>query len=55
MPQLNLAWQHEFGSTANSVVACFANGAGNNFTVTGSQIGRDSLLIDVGAALIWND
>jgi hypothetical protein len=37
-----VAWQHEFGDTAYSVVASLASGAGNSFTVFGPQIGRDS-------------
>jgi outer membrane autotransporter protein len=54
-PELRAAWQHEFGDTANSIVASFANGAGNSFTVNGPAIGRDSLLIGAGAAVIFND
>jgi outer membrane autotransporter protein len=54
-PELRLGWQHEFGDTADSIVSSFANGAGNSFTVVGPKIGRDSLLIGVGAAVIFND
>jgi outer membrane autotransporter protein len=54
-PELRAAWQHEFGDTANSIVASFANGAGNSFTVNGPAIGRDSLLIGAGAAVLLND
>ena len=55
IPQVSLAWQHEFGDTSYSIVSGFATGAGNNFTVTGPEIGRDSLLIGAGATVIWND
>jgi len=55
IPQVDAAWQHEFGSTAYSVVAGFATGAGNNFTVIGPDIGRDSLLIGAGATVILSD
>jgi autotransporter-associated beta strand protein len=55
IPQVSAAWQHEYGSTAYTVVANFANGAGNSFTVSGPQIGRDSLLIGAGATVIWNE
>jgi autotransporter-associated beta strand protein len=55
LPQVNAAWQHEFGDTAYSVVAGFATGAGNNFTVSGPDIGRDSLLVGAGATVIWNE
>ena len=54
-PELRAAWQHEFGDTENSIVASFANGAGNSFTVDGPAIGRDSLLIGAGAAVLFND
>jgi outer membrane autotransporter protein len=54
-PELRAAWQHEFGDTANSIVASFANGAGSSFTVDGPAIGRDSLLIGAGAAVLLND
>jgi autotransporter-associated beta strand protein len=55
IPQLSAAWQHEYGDTAYSIVAAFANGAGNSFTVTGPQIGRDSLLVGAGVTVIWNE
>ena len=55
IPQFSAAWQHEFGSTAYSVVANLASGAGNSFTVFGPQIGRDSLLIGAGATVILNE
>jgi uncharacterized protein with beta-barrel porin domain len=54
-PELRLSWQHEFGDSQYSIVASFANGAGNNFTVNGPPIGRDSLLIGAGVAVLWND
>ncbi len=54
-PELRAAWQHEFGDTENSIISSFANGAGNSFTVNGPEIGRDSLLIGAGAAVIFND
>jgi uncharacterized protein with beta-barrel porin domain len=55
IPQVSAAWQHEYGSAAYTVTANFANGAGNSFTVSGPQIGRDSLLIGAGASVVWND
>jgi outer membrane autotransporter protein len=55
IPQVNAAWQHEFGATAYSVVSGFATGAGNNFTVTGPDIGRDSLLVGAGATVILSE
>jgi autotransporter-associated beta strand protein len=55
IPQVTAAWQHEYGSVAYSVVASFASGAGNSFTVNGPEIGRDSLLIGAGVSVLWSD
>ena len=55
VPEIRAAWQHEFGDTDYSLIASFANGAGNSFTVNGPQIGRDSLLLSAGFAVQWND
>jgi autotransporter-associated beta strand protein len=54
-PEVRAAWQHEFGDTEYSIVSRFASGAGNSFTVNGPAIGRDSLLIGAGAAVLLND
>jgi uncharacterized protein with beta-barrel porin domain len=54
-PELRASWQHEFGDRDYSIVSRFANGAGNSFTVNGPEIGRDSLLIGAGAAVLLND
>ena len=54
-PELRLAWQHEYGLSAYPIAAGFANGAGSSFTVSGPKIGRDSLLLGAGAAVIWSD
>jgi outer membrane autotransporter protein len=54
-PEISLAWQHEFGDQSYSIVSGFANGAGNSFTVTSPQVGRDSLLIGAGAAVLLSD
>ena len=55
LPQISAAWQHEYGATAYSVIASFANGAGNSFSVEGPQIGRDSILVGAGASVILSD
>jgi autotransporter-associated beta strand protein/T5SS/PEP-CTERM-associated repeat protein len=54
-PELRAAWQHEYGLSAYPIVASFADGAGSSFTVSGPKIGRDSLLLGAGAAILWND
>jgi autotransporter-associated beta strand protein len=55
IPQISAAWLHEYGATAYSVVANFANGAGTSFTVNGPEIGRDGLLIGAGVSVLWSD
>ena len=55
IPEVRAAWQHEFGETDYALVSSFANGAGNSFTVTGPEIGRDSLLLSAGFAIQWSD
>ena len=54
-PELRASWQHEYGDSAYSIVANLANGAGTSFTVHGPKIGRDSLLLGAGFAVLWND
>jgi outer membrane autotransporter protein len=54
-PELRAAWQHEFGDTDYALVSRFANGAGSSFTVHSPTIGRDSLLVGAGVAVLWND
>ena len=53
-PELRLTWQHEFGDTAPTVTSRFVNLGGNPFTVTGPQVGRDSLLMGAGFTVMWN-
>ena len=55
IPEFRATWVHEYGDTAFSIVAGFASGAGNNFTVTSAEIGRDSLAIGAGVSVIWNE
>ena len=47
--------QHEYGNSAYSIVASFANGAGTSFTVSSPRIGRDSLLPGAGVAVLLSD
>ena len=55
IPEIRLAWQHEYGDQAYSIVSSFASGAGNSFTVNGPNVGRDSLLVGAGAAVLLSD
>jgi autotransporter-associated beta strand protein len=52
-PEAKLAWQHEFGDSTYSITSSFATLGGNPFTVTGANIGRDSLLIGAGFSILW--
>jgi outer membrane autotransporter protein len=54
-PEISIAWQHEYGDQAYSIVSSFANGAGNSFTVNSPTVGRDSLLIGAGAAVLLSE
>ncbi|HEY5706093.1 MAG TPA: autotransporter domain-containing protein [Terrimicrobiaceae bacterium] len=55
IPEVRTSWQHEYGTTAYPILANFASGAGNSFTVYGPEIGRDSLLLSAGFAIQWNE
>ena len=54
-PEARAAWQHEFGDIAYAIDSRFANGGGSVFTVHGAEIGRDSALLGLGVAVLWND
>jgi autotransporter-associated beta strand protein len=54
-PELRLEWEHEYGDVATSVTSQLASGAGDPFTVTGPEIGRDSLHLGAGGAVVFTD
>ncbi len=54
-PEVRAAWQHEFGDTAFGIQSNLANGGGSTLTVHGAEIGRDSLLLGAGFAVLWNE
>ncbi len=54
-PEVRAAWQHEFGDDRYDIASGFQNGAGNLFTVAGPEIGRDSVLVGAGVAVLWNE
>ena len=54
-PEARLAWQHEFADAAEAIDSRLANGGGSVFTVHGVEIGRDSALLGLGVAVLWND
>jgi outer membrane autotransporter protein len=55
VPEISLAWQHEYGDQSYAIVSSLASGAGTSFTVNSPQVGRDSLLIGAGAAVQLNE
>lgn len=48
-PQVRAQWQHEYLDTARGIGASFLPGGA--FTVHGPEIGRDSLLLDLGTSV----
>ncbi len=48
VPEVRAQWQHEYLENESSIDAGFSSGS--SFTVHGPDIGRDSLLLDVGAS-----
>jgi outer membrane autotransporter protein len=54
-PELRVAWQHEYGDTTYDLASGFANGAGGAFTTSGPRLGRDSVLVGAGFAVLFND
>jgi outer membrane autotransporter protein len=54
-PELRAAWQHEYGDSSFDLESGFRNAADTGFTVRGPEIGRDSLLLGAGVAVLWNE
>lgn len=52
-PELQLAWRHDFLDNSISLDSEFASGAGGSFTVTGPEMGRESIIISLGCAVQW--
>ena len=53
-PEIRAAWQHEFGDIHQAIESTLASG-GPAFTVQGAEIGRESLLLGLGVAVLWNE
>jgi outer membrane autotransporter protein len=49
-PYASLAWQHAIGNVDPSATLMFASG-GTAFTVLGTPLARDSVLVDAGIGL----
>jgi outer membrane autotransporter protein len=54
-PELRLEWEHEYGDVATSIASQLASGAGNSFTVTGPEIGRDDMHLGAGVSVVFSD
>ena len=54
-PEVRAAWQHEYLDSSYDVDAGFSGLANSDFTVRGPEIGRDSLLLGAGVAVLWNE
>ncbi len=55
-PSLAVSWMHEFDNTAQEVDMSFAGApSGADFTIKGSSVARDSMLVDAGAKFSFND
>jgi len=52
-PEARVVWQHEFGDQSFGIDSQLAGGAGTPFTVHDSVVGRDSLLLGLGATMVW--
>jgi uncharacterized protein YhjY with autotransporter beta-barrel domain len=53
-PQIKAGWQHEFLDTDHAITSRFASGAGYDFTVHSTSIGRDSLALSGGMSVQWS-
>lgn len=52
-PEVSLAWRHDFMDGSISLDSQFAGGAGSSFTVTGPELGSESVIISAGCAVQW--
>lgn len=53
-PELRLAWQHEYGDASYAIDSSLGGAGRGAFTVQGPAIGRDSLLLGIGVAVLWS-
>jgi len=52
-PEVSLAWRHNYLDTELSLDAQSTSGAGNVFTVSGSDTGKDSFVAGLGLTVQW--
>ena len=54
-PELRVGWQHEYGDATFGFASSLPGGAGREFVVHGPATGRDSLIVNAGVAIEWNE
>ena len=54
-PELALGWEHEFANNAQTVHVSFAGAAGSNFSVVGTDVGADALVLDAGTTYVLDE
>lgn len=52
-PEIQFAWRHDFLDNSISLDSQFASGAGSSFTVTGPEMGSESIIVSLGCAVQW--
>ncbi len=52
-PEVQFAWRHDFLDNRISLDSQFASGAGNSFSVTGPELGRESIIVSLGCSVQW--
>ncbi len=53
VPEAHLAWRHDFLDNRIALDSQFTSGAGGSFTVTGPEMGRESVIIGLGCSVQW--
>jgi outer membrane autotransporter protein len=53
-PEVRAQWGHEFQDSSRSIGSTFAQDPTASFNVRGPQVGRDSLIMDVGVTVRLN-
>ncbi len=52
-PEIQFGWRHDFLDNRVSLDSQFASGAGSGFTVTGPEMGRESIVLSFGCSVQW--
>jgi outer membrane autotransporter protein len=52
-PEVLFAWRHDFLDNSISIDSQFASGSGSSFTVTGPEMGSESVIVGLGCSVQW--